>query len=326
MDILKKYFNGELTPMEEVQVQRWLVEHADDPQVVKALDGIMSEQLTEDITISSQAFETVSSKLGLDRQKPRSLFTRKTAGKFLRAAIYILLPVLGALGYGYLNPDKEAEWLEVQVPYGQTEELTLADGTHLRLNAGSRVTYPSEFLGDERRIFVDGEVFAEVAKNPEQPFIIASRDIDVKVLGTTFSYKAYGNTECVELILLEGSVQMDIESENRNKELTLVPGEMVQYDRKTGQIELKNFEPSLYRSFYDDNAIHFFNIRLSDIAKDLERIFGTKIVILNEPLAATRYLAWFTNNETLEEILQGININNNIKFYKKDDVIYISKK
>ncbi len=326
MSILEKYLNGLLTPQEEVQVQRWLAEHADDPQVAKALDEIMSKQYAEDIPLSSQAFETVSSKLGLENMKPRTIFPKTFLTGLLRAAVCLLLPVLGALGYALLNPDKEAEWLELQVPYGQTRELMLADGTHLRLNAGSRVTYPSEFLGDERRIFVEGEVFAEVAKNPEQPFIIASGDIDVKVLGTTFSLKAYGNTECVELILLEGAVQMDIESASREKELVLSPGEMVQYVWKSGSIELKDIDPSLYQSFYDNRAIHFFNIRLSDIAKDLERIIGTKFLILYVSLAGARYLAWFTNNETLEEILQGINIDNRIKYHKKDDVIYISKK
>lgn len=55
----------------------------------------------------------------------------------------------------------------------------------LHLNAGTRFTYPSSFQGSERRVFIEGEVFAEVAKNPEQPFIIASGDVDVKVLGTT---------------------------------------------------------------------------------------------------------------------------------------------
>ncbi len=326
MSILEKYFNGQLTPQEEVQVQRWLAEHSDDPQIVRALDEIMSEQYTEDLPLSSRAFETVSSKLGLENMKSRTIFPKTFLIGLFRVAVCLMLPVLGALGYALLNPDKESEWLELQVPYGQTRELMLADGTHLRLNAGSRVTYPSEFLGDERRIFVEGEVFAEVARNPEQPFIIASGDIDVEVLGTTFSFKAYENTECVELILLEGSVRMDIESASREKELILSPGEMVQYDRKTGSIELRDFDPSLYESFYDNSSIHFFNIRLSDIAKDLERIFGTKILILDESLANARYLAWFTNNETLEEILQGIDIDNKIRYLKKDDVIYISKK
>jgi ferric-dicitrate binding protein FerR (iron transport regulator) len=242
------------------------------------------------------------------------------------AAACVMLPLLGAFVYDRLSVPEQADWLELKVPNGQTDELVLADGTRLHLNAGTRVTYPSVFLGSERKVFIEGEVFAEVAKNPEQPFIIASGDVDVKVLGTTFNFKAYDNTECVELILLEGSVQVGIDANTRTKQIQLHPGEMIQYDRKSGEIEMKDFQPHLYKGFHDDGAIHFFNLRLSDIASDLERLFEVKVVILDENLAESRYFAWFSNNETLEQILDGINIDGKMKLSRKDEVIYISRK
>lgn len=326
MDFLKKYFAGQLTPQEEAQVQAWLVEHSEDPQVQDALLAIMSEMETEDMTVSSPAYVKVSRRLGLDR-KSRFERTVRTIGRWaMGIAACVMLPLLGAFVYDRFSVPEQADWLEVKVPYGQTDELVLADGTRLHLNAGTRVTYPSVFLGSERRVFIEGEVFAEVAKNPEQPFIIASGDVDVKVLGTTFNFKAYDNTECVELILLEGAVQVDIDANTRTKHIQLHPGEMVQYDRKSGEIEMKDFQPHLYKGFHDDGSIHFFNLRLSDIASDLERLFGVKVVLLDEKLADTRYFAWFSNNETLDQILDGINVDGRMKFRKKDNVIYISKK
>ncbi|MBQ3249619.1 MAG: FecR domain-containing protein [Bacteroidales bacterium] len=326
MDFLKKYFAGQLTPQEEAQVQAWLVEHSEDPQVQDALLAIMSDMETEDMTVSSPAYVKVSRRLGLDR-KSRFERTVRTIGRWaMGIAACVMLPLLGAFVYDRLSVPEQADWLELKVPYGQTDELVLADGTHLHLNAGTRVTYPSAFLGSERRVFIEGEVFAEVARNPEQPFIIASGDVDVKVLGTTFNFKAYDNTECVELILLEGAVQVDIDASTRTKQIQLHPGEMVQYDRKSGEIEMKDFRPHLYKGFHDDGSIHFFNLRLSDIASDLERLFGVKVVLLDEALAETRYFAWFSNNETLDQILDGINVDGRMKLRKKDNVIYISKK
>lgn len=326
MDFLKRYFLGQLTPQEEAQVQAWLVEHSEDPQVQDALLAIMSDMETEDMTVSSSAYVKVSRRLGLDR-KSRFERTVRTIGRWaMGIAACVMLPLLGAFVYDRLSVPEQADWLELKVPYGQTDELVLADGTRLHLNAGTRVTYPSAFLGSERRVFIEGEVFAEVAKNPEQPFIIASGDVDVKVLGTTFNFKAYDNTECVELILLEGAVQVDIDASTRTKQIQLHPGEMVQYDRKSGEIEMKDFQPHLYKGFHDDGSIHFFNLRLSDIASDLERLFGVKVVLLDEKLADTRYFAWFSNNETLDQILDGINVDGRMKFRKKDNVIYISKK
>lgn len=326
MDFLKRYFAGQLTSQEEEQVQAWLVEHSEDPQVQDALLAIMSDMETEDKTVSSPAYVKVSRRLGLER-KSRFEKTVRTIGRWVMGvAACVMLPLLGALAYQRLHVPEQAEWLEVKVPYGQTDELLLSDGTLLHLNAGTRVTYPSVFLGNERRVFIEGEVFAEVAKNPEQPFIIESGDVDVKVLGTTFNFKAYDNTECVELILLEGAVQVDIDAATRKKQVRLHPGEMVQYDRKSGEIEMKDFQPHLYKGFHDDGSIHFFNLRLSDITSDLERLFGVKLVLLDEELSETRYFAWFSNNETLDQILDGINVDDKMDFRRKDNVIYISKK
>lgn len=51
-----------------------------------------------------------------------------------------------------------------------------------------------------------------------------------------------------------------------------------------------------------------------------------KIVLLDESLAETRYFAWFTNNETLDQILAGINVDGKMRFRRKDGVIYVSGK
>lgn len=325
MDILRKYFYGQLMPQEELQVQEWLAKHGEEPQVRAQLDAIMKEVESEDVALSSEAFADVCRKLGLRVKRSRGLNLKNIARWAMSIAACMILPFLGAVAYKYLVPEEEAQWLEMKVPHGQKSELILADGTCLHLNAGSRITYPSEFIGKERRIFVDGEVFAEVAKDPEKPFIIASGDVDVKVLGTTFNFKAYDNAECVELLLLEGKVQMDIDAQSRTKQLMVHQGEMVQYDRKNGEIDLKDFNPLRYKGFHDNGSIHFFNLRLSDITSDLERLFGSKIVLLDESLADTRYFAWFTNNEDLDQILQGINVDGKMKFTRRDGVIYISK-
>ncbi len=321
MDFLRKYFYGQLTPQEEVQVQGWLVEHADEPQVQDALLTIMSEMQSDDRAQSSRAYADVCRRLGLNKKSRLGKIGRWA----MRIAACVMLPLAGAFVYDRLSVPEQAEWLELKVPTGQTEELVLADGTRLHLNAGSRITYPSSFLGPERRIFVEGEVFAEVAENPEKPFYIASGDVDVKVLGTTFNLKAYDNTECVELLLLEGKVQMDITAQNRTKQLVIHNGEMLQYDRKSGEIDLKDFNPLRYKGFHEDGSIHFFNLRLSDITSDLERLFGSKIVLLDESLADIRYFAWFTNNENLDQILQSINVDGKMAFDRRDGVIYISK-
>lgn len=325
MEILRKYFSGQLSSNEEAQVQNWLLDHSDEAEVTQALELIMSEYNGEDYQRSAEAFASVCSRLELDVAKRRHRM-RKIIHWVSGVAVCLLLPLLGAAAYGLLVPQKQTQWEEIKIPGGQTGELLLSDGTHLYLNAGSRITYPKEFLSNERRIFIEGEVYAEVAKDEERPFYIASGDVDIKVLGTTFNFKSYDNLDCVELLLLEGSVEMDIRSNGKSRQMLLNPGEMVQYDRETGDIAFKEFNPLSFRAFHENRAIHFFNLRFSDIMADLERIFSTKLVLLDESLADTKYFALFTNNESLDQILSGIDIDRKMKFVKKDGVIYISKK
>ena len=83
------------------------------------------------------------------------------------------------------------------------------------------------------------------------------------------------------------------------------------------------FPKDKYNAFYKNRSIHFFNITLEDITADLERLFCTKIVILNEDIAKKKYFACFGNNESLDEILNAINADKKIKIRKKEGVIYL---
>ena len=129
------------------------------------------------------------------------------------------------------------EWNDITIPNGTQQALTLSDGTVLHLNAGTRVIYPAQFTGDKREIFINGEVFADVAKDPDKPFIISAGDIQVEVLGT-HHFRAYNNLETVEVALVEGAVLFETENSQQER---LKAGEMVQYNRTTRQINRELF-------------------------------------------------------------------------------------
>ena len=107
------------------------------------------------------------------------------------------------------------------------------DGTRLLLKAGSRITYPSEFKSDRRQIFLDGEVFAEVSKNPHRSFVITSGQVSVKVLGTKFDFRAYSSSKSSEIALAEGSVEMLVSSGSTSVTYSMIPGDVLQYDGHT---------------------------------------------------------------------------------------------
>lgn len=101
-----------------------------------------------------------------------------------------------------------AAYQTIVTPRGGQYELTLSDGTKVRLNAASSLKYPVVFSGTERTVELQGEAFFEVAKNKKFPFRVLTRQMDVQVLGTRFNVMAYPDEQAVTTTLVEGSVKL----------------------------------------------------------------------------------------------------------------------
>ena len=148
------------------------------------------------------------------------------------SAVVAVAACAAGLFFGGIAYESAAErkvyWSEVTVPEGQHRDIVLSDGTRLLLKAGSRITYPSAFKSDRRQIFLDGEVFAEVSKNPHRPFVVTSGQVSVKVLGTKFDFRAYSSSKSSEIALAEGSVEMLVSSGSTSVTYSMIPGDVLQ--------------------------------------------------------------------------------------------------
>jgi len=238
----------------------------------------------------------------------------------------LIVPLLIAVSLLYTKTAHTPEWEEVLVPAGQRSELRLADGTLLWLNSGTRVTYPPHFNGRQRKIFVDGEVYAEVMHDKRHPFVISAGDVEVEVLGTKFNMRAYNSDQLVEVALVEGSVRFDVNSDKCNDEVVMVRNDVAQYDRLTGALEMTSFQSENYKSRATGGGFYFFNESLDGITAQLARCFDQKIIITDPELAGVRFYAFFTNNESLLKILGTLNTDKSMSIRERNDVIYISRK
>jgi len=91
-------------------------------------------------------------------------------------------------------------------PYGGEYRVTLADGSKVWLNAGSSLRYPAVFNGNDRPVEISGEGYFEVAENKAKPFRVIANGTEVKVLGTKFNVKAYGQDKLVTATLVNGAI------------------------------------------------------------------------------------------------------------------------
>jgi transmembrane sensor len=131
-----------------------------------------------------------------------------------------------------LDPADSMSRNVVSTPNGGQYEVNLSDGTKVWLNARSSLKFPAAFKGKTRKVELSGEAYFEVAKNPEQPFIVSSDHMNVKVLGTHFNVKAYDDDQQSRTTLLEGSVSLS----SGHGQALLKPGQQGLLNQRTGKL------------------------------------------------------------------------------------------
>jgi len=129
---------------------------------------------------------------------------------------------------------------ELSVPKGGTYQMVLPDGTKVWLNSASSIRFPTAFVGKYRKVRVSGEAYFEVAKDPDQPFIVETHDTKITVLGTDFNVMAYENESEVKTTLLDGVVKAEIP--NSQKGILLKPGQQASINKGSQDINVEKVD------------------------------------------------------------------------------------
>ncbi len=191
----------------------------------------------------------------------------------------------------------------IKVPYGKRFKLNLSDGTVVHLNSGSSLTFPVSFIkGVSREVFVSGEAFFNVAKDPIDAFSVLSTGTSVEVYGTRFNLKNYEEDNFSEVILAEGS--LGVKNTLNDSGVTVIsPGDRAKLDYSQGEIELSKVNTVLYTSWIEGRMI-FRNENINNLITKLERIYDVIIINSNKKLNDMFINATIlTDEETIEDVL-----------------------
>ncbi|KAB7531509.1 DUF4974 domain-containing protein [Flagellimonas olearia] len=211
----------------------------------------------------------------------------------------------GKITYGKQDHIDEIVFNTLKVPYGKKFQLELSDGTIVHLNAGSSFRYPTKFKnGENREVYLTGEAFLEVAEDKENPFVVNSGELNIKVLGTEFNVSAYPEEEVKEVVLVKGSVELYDKKHGEDKRgaIVLSPGMKGNYSGKQGNITTESVVTSIYTSWLDGDLV-FRNMTFDKILKKLERQYYVTIVNENTELGKKEFNASF-GNMPVEKILE----------------------
>ena len=132
-------------------------------------------------------------------------------GRLLKYAAILTVPFLLSLGVWWVTSyqnTKNMALTDFYVSQGRIGTLTLSDGTQVKLNSGSTLSYPQQFstFAHSREVYLEGEAFFKVVHQSKQPFIVHIGNLKVKVLGTQFNIKAYPAEENITTTLAQGKV------------------------------------------------------------------------------------------------------------------------
>lgn len=219
------------------------------------------------------------------------------------AAVFLILFVnVWLVADRWMQPEPEPLFTQIEVPPGQRIHLTLADGTKAWFSPRSVVKIPNEFNRKERVIELDGEGFFAVTKDAERPFIVKTKQYDVRVLGTKFNVFAYAKTGRFETQLVEGSVQIE-NTKNPAEQIILKPNEQVvleNYRLVKSVLAFNNKE------YLDSGIFYFSNKRFSEILNYLSLWYDVKFDIENTK-EIDRYVSGkFRQSDDIERILKAL--------------------
>lgn len=205
------------------------------------------------------------------------------------------------------------------VPAAKRSFLELADGSRIWVNANTRVVYPVTFDDKEREIYVDGEIYIEVSPDKARPFIVKSKKMDIRVLGTKFNVSAYEASQEASVVLVSGKV--NVRTNNRT-ESVLEPSDRLSYEKGFTDIRKVNVENYIS---WKDGFYTFDNESFSVVLDKLSNYYGKKISY-NSEVGALRCSGSLNLGEDMVKILTGLESTMPVNFTIEGEYISVSVK
>lgn len=222
----------------------------------------------------------------------------------------------------FTQADEEDIQLQViSIPRGQVYHVKLSDGTEVWMNADSKLTFPSRFIGEERVVKLEGEAYFKVAHNKEMPFIIQSNRVLTKVLGTEFNIRAFKGSP-THVTLINGSVA--VEMPEIKKEIFLTPGKSLAYAEKKFQV--KEVDTS-HCAMWKEGFFYFDDMSLIEILKDLGHWYNVSIEMEPDTALMNLRLHFVADrSENIDQVIENLNAFSYLNVYKKQETLIIKRK
>ncbi|WP_254562394.1 FecR family protein [Dyadobacter diqingensis] len=298
--LLQKYLSGEQTPEEEKYVL---------------------EYLENNPPLASPVFESEKEQIG-DRIKQK--LHKSTIGepwqiRFLPWIKGIAASILLVSGSWFLVnriQNKESASIEtienrgvieVKNTSNSPQRVPLEDGSVVILKQKSSISFPEHFGEERRLVYLHGEAFFQVKRNPAKPFVVSTENLATQVLGTSFTVKSYDDARSIEVLVTSGRVSVyevaDKVSANSNG-VILTRNQKIVFDKKSKKMELAIVEnPVITTSqLLSTHGFSFLETPVKDAFSLLEKAYGIDIVIENDAVETCLFTGDLTDLSLFEQL------------------------
>ena len=212
----------------------------------------------------------------------------------------------------------------LEVPRGGEFSFLLPDSTTVFLNAESRLRFPDRFVpGSERIVYLSGEAYFDVKRDPRSPFLVCLEHSVVKVTGTSFNVKAYPDDTNEATTLISGTVSMGIGT--TEQWIVLKPGEQGYYDATRKTLSQQTVDVNYYTA-WKDGVFAFYRQPLEEVMKTLGCWYLFDTHYQNEALKSILYTGKINRHASIREVLHTFELMDELTFDIKGKEVIVRRK
>jgi transmembrane sensor len=315
MKLLTSYISGNVSDTEKIQVEGWLNLSDKNKNLFQETEKLwrLSEgAVTADIDIEKAWSKVREKSPFLKTYKTRRLIST-TSSYALRIVAVLVIGVFAWYMYRHTGTNISAR------AGNDLVNLTLSDGSQVTLNKESKLKYPKTFKGEFREVFLEGEAFFNIEKNPERPFIINTENAKIEVLGTSFNVLTDSNGN-VEVIVNSGIVSF---RGNNTKEMVILKKDDKGIFLKASNKIEKIANSDINYLSWKTRKFDFRRTNLGEVFEKFRKIYGIKILVKNPELETKCKLVGAYGNLSADEIMKNVAQTMSLKLTKADDTYII---
>lgn len=303
--IVMRYFNGEATHEEEAMIDAFIKQGEEQASLFNQwMEEWEASIFSTPAPAVDQAWQRLQDTIDhADEEETSPAHTGRTVHmqwwhKAVAAAAIIV--IIGCTAIWSFSGSTATQTYLCSAPAGSKTQVTLPDGSKVWLNGGSSLAYTNQFNDDNRRVELHGEAYFEVQKHQGKPFTVHTQGYDVTVKGTKFNVSAYDDDPISTTTLMEGKVELSDGKQN----LSLVPGDAVQLDKATGQ--LQRHATDGFADGWRSGRLMYPDITLEQFVRVLSRQYNVNVHLADSHSANMRISVMLQNNETIDEVVSAL--------------------